>query len=182
MRSPTVLLAGLWLFVCLGCATYSEKIESVKSRAAQGDYRGAIGDVNAALGVGSNDELPDRWGSERPLAVLELEDALGGKQGRQLDLQEPTTAGWRGPRGLLQALLQLVVIEAQGAGHLGNTAAASGPDGGVPQSRRDAGASTATPPPALELVLDVAQDVAGNEGRSLLHRLSSMREWFDNPR
>ena len=94
MRSPTVLLAGLWLFVCLGCATYSEKIESVKSLAAQGDYRGAIGDVNAALGVSSNDELPDRWGPERPLAVLErgsLLQAIEDYAGSSRDLSAGET-------------------------------------------------------------------------------------------
>jgi hypothetical protein len=59
------------LVASFGCATYSDRIDGAKKSAARGDYHGAIGSLNDILGVGSTDELPDRWGSERPLAVLE---------------------------------------------------------------------------------------------------------------
>lgn len=59
------------LLASVGCATYSERIETATARAALGDYSGAVEELNDALGVASVEELPDRWGSERPLAVLE---------------------------------------------------------------------------------------------------------------
>lgn len=54
-----------------GCATYSERLEGARLRVDQGDYAGAIADLDDVLGVDSPDELPSRWSRDRPLAVLE---------------------------------------------------------------------------------------------------------------
>ncbi len=68
-------LAGLgaWLMLTgsFGCATYSDRIERVHERVQVGDVPGAIDEVNDILGVGSQDEMPDDWGSDRSLAILE---------------------------------------------------------------------------------------------------------------
>jgi len=67
LRSFSVFL----LVATFGCATYSDRIDGANERVSRGDYRGAIGDLDRILGVRSEDELPDHWGPERPLAVLE---------------------------------------------------------------------------------------------------------------
>jgi len=74
-------LPALWgtlaaLIATSGCATYSERIEEASLRAARGDYPAAMEELNDVLGVDSVDELPDEWGSERPLAVLERASLL----------------------------------------------------------------------------------------------------------
>jgi hypothetical protein len=94
VRCLIAALAVPLLFGSVGCATYSEKIESTRERVAQGDYRGAIGELNSVLGVGSDEELPGRWGSERPLAVLErgsLLQALDDHAGSSRDLSAGET-------------------------------------------------------------------------------------------
>lgn len=78
-----------WLVASLGCATYSERIESATQRVSRGDYPGAIDEIDDVLGVDSPDELPDHWGPDRPLAVLErgsLQQAVGNFQGSVRDL------------------------------------------------------------------------------------------------
>jgi hypothetical protein len=70
-RGFQFFLSLLLLQASVGCATYSDRIDSAKARTARGDYHGAIDNLNDILGVGSTDELPDRWGSEKPLAILE---------------------------------------------------------------------------------------------------------------
>lgn len=93
MARQTLLLAAALLLPAVGCATYSDRIETATRQVSVGDYRGAAEELNAVLGVDSVDELPDSWGSERPLAVLEravllqaLEDYAGS--GRDLSAGE----------------------------------------------------------------------------------------------
>jgi hypothetical protein len=77
-----------------GCATYSERLEGARKRVDQGDYRGAIGDLSDALGVGSADDLPGRWNQDRPLAALErasLLQAVENFEGSARDLSAGET-------------------------------------------------------------------------------------------
>jgi hypothetical protein len=54
-----------------GCATYSDRIARARSAASGGDYGGAIEAMNGVLGVPSAEELPESWGADQALAVLE---------------------------------------------------------------------------------------------------------------
>jgi hypothetical protein len=65
------LCGVLFCFAGTGCATYSDHIESATVQVNLGNYPAAMEDFDSVLGVSANDELPDSWGSERPLAVLE---------------------------------------------------------------------------------------------------------------
>lgn len=83
------LLAAVLVLHSIGCATYTDRIETATRQASVGDYSGAVEQFDAVLGVDSPDELPDSWGSERPLAVLErgvLQQALENYTGSTRDL------------------------------------------------------------------------------------------------
>ena len=79
-RQLTLGLGALLLLVAPGCATYSDRIESAHERVRVGDVPGAIGELNSILGVSSQDEMPDDWGSDRPLAILERGTLLQAQQ------------------------------------------------------------------------------------------------------
>ena len=56
---------------------------------SRGDYRGGVKEMNAILGVGSDDELPSEWKANRALAALErgmLLQALGEYAASSRDL------------------------------------------------------------------------------------------------
>ena len=80
--APRAAWAALVLVVVAaasGCATYTDSLARASLAAAGGDYPSAVGAVNQVIGVGSADQLPDRWGGSRALAVLErgvLQQAL----------------------------------------------------------------------------------------------------------
>lgn len=57
--------------VFAGCATYTDKMLLASQAAAGGDYVGAVASLNQFLGVDSSSELPEKWGADRALAVLE---------------------------------------------------------------------------------------------------------------
>jgi len=62
----------LWLALTLGgCATYYDHLQRAGAAASAGHYTAAVADVNAVLGVRSDDQLPERWGSDAALATLE---------------------------------------------------------------------------------------------------------------
>jgi len=54
-----------------GCATYIDRLEKATRLASAGDYGGAVVEMNGILGVSGGDELPSRWGGDRPLAALD---------------------------------------------------------------------------------------------------------------
>jgi hypothetical protein len=66
-RTALVLLAA----TLAGCATYSDRVQRSGLHATAGDYPRAIAELNSVLGVRSAGELPDRWGADRALAILE---------------------------------------------------------------------------------------------------------------
>lgn len=71
------LLSGA-LLCAAGCATYSDRMESVRVATSDGDYRGGVEQIDDLLDV-KDAELPDDWGGEQGLLVLEratLEQAL----------------------------------------------------------------------------------------------------------
>lgn len=68
-RAGTVAL--LVSVAAAACATYSDRMRAAADAAGRGDYTAAVASLNKALGVGSADELPDRWGGNRPLVALE---------------------------------------------------------------------------------------------------------------
>jgi len=77
------VLFGLVLslgFLWGGCATYTDQISAAHLAVDGGDFVGGIEELNAVLGVGGDEELPDNWSADRPLAVLErgmLQQVLG---------------------------------------------------------------------------------------------------------
>lgn len=81
MKKPAARLGGiarpLLLFVLLsgllsgGCATYSDKLASVRLDADRGDYPEAIERLNDVLDVKTIEEIPAVWEDEQPLASLE---------------------------------------------------------------------------------------------------------------
>ncbi len=71
-RAPLQSVSVLWLALTLGgCATYYDHLQRAGVAASAGRYTAAVGDVNAVLGVRSDDQLPARWGSDTALATLE---------------------------------------------------------------------------------------------------------------
>lgn len=87
-------LGGLGLLVVCtgllsGCATYIDRLEKATRFTSAGDYAGAVGEMNGVLGVGSGEEMPSRWGGDRPLAALDrgtLHQALEHYRGSARDL------------------------------------------------------------------------------------------------
>jgi hypothetical protein len=79
-RRAAAAVATVALALALAaCATYIDRVQHARGAAASGDYEAAIAALNEVLDVGSADELPDTWGGNRALAVLEravLQQAL----------------------------------------------------------------------------------------------------------
>lgn len=72
-----------------GCATYVDHLNKATRSASAGSYEEALAEMNSVLGVESGDELPNQWGGDRPLVVLErgsLQQALGRYRGASSDL------------------------------------------------------------------------------------------------
>jgi hypothetical protein len=67
-RRAVAVLGLVWL---TGCATYSERLLEARQDTNAGSYDAAISNLNDFLGVGSDDEVPTSWKSDRPLAALE---------------------------------------------------------------------------------------------------------------
>ena len=89
IRAVAAALGAWALVAALGCATYSERIEGATRLVSQGDYHGAMEDLNDVLDVDSDDELPDHWSADQPLAVLErgsLQQAVENFPGSTRDL------------------------------------------------------------------------------------------------
>jgi len=92
------------------CATYTDRMRGARDAASLGDYAGAIASMNHALGVGSADELPDRFGGNRPLVVLERGTLLQA-QSRYDRSQRDLTAA--------EQEIELLDLTADGIGALG---------------------------------------------------------------
>ncbi len=65
------LRSGLLLVLLSGCATYSDKLASVRQDADRGAYPEAIERLNDVLDVKSIEDSPAVWKGEQPLAALE---------------------------------------------------------------------------------------------------------------
>jgi uncharacterized protein len=65
------LVAVLELGVASGCATYSDKTESMRELISAGQYEAGLAEVNRFIKVKDPVELPTKWKSETALAVLE---------------------------------------------------------------------------------------------------------------
>lgn len=92
------------------CATYTDRMRATWDAAATGDYAAAVGSTNAALGVDSADELPERWGGNRPLVVLE--------RGILLQAQDQYRESQR-DLGAAEQEIELLDLTADGIGALG---------------------------------------------------------------
>lgn len=65
-------LAALALaFVASGCATYTDRMQSATAAVDAGAYDEGLKDLNKALKVDSEEELPNRWRSTDAVTVLE---------------------------------------------------------------------------------------------------------------
>lgn len=83
LRSRTAPASGVWRiansalgFVAValfasGCATYSDRMQSATEAVQAGAYAEGLKDLNKALKVDSEQELPSRWRSTDALTVLE---------------------------------------------------------------------------------------------------------------
>ncbi len=73
-----------------GCATYSDKTEAARNFAAQGSYDEALAEFNKILGVEDIHAIPDSFGKNSALILLErgmLHLARGDHDGSRGDLQ-----------------------------------------------------------------------------------------------
>ena len=70
-RGGEILLLLSALTVVQGCATYTDHVGRVHVAVDGGDYEKGIDEINSILGVGSVEELPERWSAHEPLAALE---------------------------------------------------------------------------------------------------------------
>jgi len=91
MRAPCLrLLLLACLSLSTACATYSDRMQTARQSASQGDYEGSIGEINKILDVKDSSELPEDWKSERALALLEratLQQARGEFESSSRDFQ-----------------------------------------------------------------------------------------------
>ena len=88
-RGRGILPAALALSLLGACKTYYDHSEEAHAAVSRGDYRGGVKEMNAILGVDSDDELPSEWTADRPLAALErgvLLQALGEYAASSRDL------------------------------------------------------------------------------------------------
>ena len=92
MHRAVLTLLALSIGLLGGCATYSEKIEEARVRADQGDYPGAIGELNGFLGVRSSKDLPGKWKGELALAVLERSILLQAEGDLELSARDMSGA------------------------------------------------------------------------------------------
>lgn len=74
-RGRALLFAALaWgglAWVGVGCATYSDRMQTATTAVESGAYADGLSALNKALRVDSEQELPERWRSNDPLTVLE---------------------------------------------------------------------------------------------------------------
>jgi len=71
MRSPVWAALPCVAAIAFGCATYSDNLRVAHDAAEREDWAAAEKRLNSILGVDSRAELPEKWSSERGLAVLE---------------------------------------------------------------------------------------------------------------
>lgn len=64
-------VALLALFGLCACRTYGDKLASTRHAVAQGEPQAALAQVDELLDLDSPSQLPERWGKEVPLLVLE---------------------------------------------------------------------------------------------------------------
>ncbi|HWV37415.1 MAG TPA: hypothetical protein VN033_02945 [Vulgatibacter sp.] len=62
-----------------GCATYTDRNREARLALQRGDLAESLAKFNALLGVESSRDLPERWGSETALTVLERATVLQAK-------------------------------------------------------------------------------------------------------
>ncbi len=103
-----MLLLGA--FALGGCATYSERLASIRLEADRGEYEAAAASVSALLGVDTVDELPDNWKGSRPVAALE--------RGVLLQASEEFAASARDLSGA-ETELELLDLKTDTAGQIG---------------------------------------------------------------
>ncbi|PRQ06096.1 hypothetical protein [Enhygromyxa salina] len=70
-RRTRWLIVGLLGAIGVGCATYSDKTESMRELISAGQYEAGLAEVNRFIKVKDPVELPTKWKSETALAVLE---------------------------------------------------------------------------------------------------------------
>ncbi len=103
-------LALLGAAAISACATYTDRLRGARDAASLGDYTSAIASMNGALGVDSADDLPDRFGGNRPLVVLERGTLLQA-QGHYASSRRDLTAA--------EQEIELLDLTADGIGALG---------------------------------------------------------------
>lgn len=64
-------LAGAALALLSGCATYSDRLREAHAAVEAGSYATGIDEMDRVLGVDSPEELPEQYGPDTALAVLE---------------------------------------------------------------------------------------------------------------
>lgn len=74
------LLAAVCAIPWIGCASYSESIQGMRTSLVNGDKIGALAKVNEALKVKKEDGLPDKLGGDKALLVLERATIKQGLQ------------------------------------------------------------------------------------------------------
>ncbi|MGM0577608.1 MAG: hypothetical protein ACQEXJ_17920 [Myxococcota bacterium] len=87
------VLLALWAVGTGACATsYSEHLAEARAEVDAGDYEAAVASVNDVLDVSSTEELPDDWGSNTSLALLERASLLQAVGRWDLSARDYTTA------------------------------------------------------------------------------------------
>lgn len=68
---PFVLLLTASVWVAAGCATYTDRMQSATQAVEAGEYSRSLSELNSALRVDSEAELPEPWRKNDTLTVLE---------------------------------------------------------------------------------------------------------------
>ena len=87
---PLVLLLTASVGVAAGCATYTDRMQTATQAVEAGAYTESLSELNAALRVDSEAELPERWRKSDALTVLERSivlQSLGRYADSRRDLQ-----------------------------------------------------------------------------------------------
>jgi tetratricopeptide (TPR) repeat protein len=71
LRRPGLLLLAASLLAQAGCATYSDRLVAARGAMTAGDYSGGVQELDKLLKVDEPGALPDDWGGDQALLVLE---------------------------------------------------------------------------------------------------------------
>lgn len=164
LRRAALALCLALSAAAIACATYSDRTEAARAALQSGDLAGGERALNKLLKVRSSEALPEKWGKETALTLLERAMVLRALGAHKLSSRDLSAA---------EKQLELLDIARDGAGKLGKYVFSDS-------------ATNYKSPPAEKLVLNAINmlnyvalgDLSG--ARVEAKRFTVMRRYFDD--